>query len=227
MKNTKNTLLLVLLGTLAGGAAVAAPVVHTSDFIADATRTNFNGFEGIPNDGTFYTGGAGPYVEDGVSVEQVNGDPAPDIWVAFNPPGKEGQFSWYPNGGDFGYTQITRAGGIDFTDVGMLVGSGFGSDLGLNLAFELWDDGVMVLSGMLANTTSTMPMGYLGFSGGGFDTIRLRDGFGPFQFDDGGANALHVDSIELARGGNTVPEPGTLALLAIAGLAGAATRRRR
>ena len=76
----------------------------------------------------------------------------------------------------------------------------------------------------MANAPYEMPMQYLGFSGGGFDTIRVRDAT---AISPGGdpMTALTLDSIEL-NGIASVPEPGTLALLGIAGLAGAATRRR-
>ena len=64
---------LVLILCCASGSH-AAIVVHTSDFIPDGSRTHFNGFEAIPNDGTFYTGGNGPYAEGGITVEQINGN---------------------------------------------------------------------------------------------------------------------------------------------------------
>ena len=207
--------------TLMAVSAQAA-VVHTSDFIADATRTGFNGFEGIPNNGTFFTGGAGPYAEGGVTVRQVNGDAGNDIWVAYRPAGGEGAFGWYPDGGDLGYTEITRTGGGSFVDVGMLISSGFGNNPNVVTAYELWNNGILVDSGSLANSDD---FHYLGFSGGGFDTILLSDGFGSFGVRDGHFNAFTVDAIEMA-GGNRVPEPSSLALAAL-GLAAAGSRLRR
>ena len=37
---------------IAAGQVQAAPIVHTVDFIPDGSRSHFNGFESIPNDGT-------------------------------------------------------------------------------------------------------------------------------------------------------------------------------
>lgn len=209
-----------LLGALSTSAALAAPVVHTADFIANGTRTGFNGFEAIPNNGTFFTGGNGPHAEGGILVQQVNGDGGNSIWVTYNPSGSEGAFSWYPNGGDSGYTMITRSGGIDFDDLGMLVGSGNSGHN--NVYFELYDNSILVLTGNVAHGVA---MHYLGWSGGGFDTVLLRDGPAGQTVRNASHNAMALDSIEM-RDAQRVPEPGTLALLGIAGLAAGATRRR-
>ena len=122
MKNVVFSMLLI--GSVVfGGTARAAIVVHTTDFIADANRSHFNGFESIPNDGLFFTGGSGPYTEDTIQVQQIN--PRLAIWVTSNWwTGSEGSFGWYPNGGNDGYTKISVAGGIDFQDVGFNFGSG-------------------------------------------------------------------------------------------------------
>lgn len=185
-------------------------MVHFSDFISDSSRSNFNGFENIPNDGTFFTGGNGPYVEDSISVQQINGDS--DTWVTYNYGGQhQSNYSWYPNGGDSGYTEITLSGGLDFSNVGMMIGSGYGTST--FTFYELLDNGTAVLSGYYPSVYS----GYLGFSGGGFDTIRLSDcSFcDPLTttMTDGHFQALAVDSIEISA----VPEPETYVML-LAGL---------
>jgi hypothetical protein len=221
---------LLLLASLAlmPSAAFAAITVHTIDFIADGTRTNFNGFEAIaPLSGATYTSGS--YTEDGVTVENpIPGGLNPNIATAcvgagfcFNP-SHEGARSWYPDAGDLGYTRITRAGGIDFVDVGFIVGSGFGSTL-LSVYYELAENGVVVKSGELTGFSSTPS--YLGFSGGGFNEIRVRNGGGtPLALGDGTLNAMAIDSIELA--GTVVPEPSTWALF-VGGLAMLAFARTR
>jgi len=198
------SLVIVAVSTSQGRTAIT---VHTSDFINDASRTAFNGFESIPNDGTFYTGGAGPYVEDGISVEQINGDPPNDIWVTY-----WSDYVWFPNGHDNGYTRITRADGLDFANIGMVRGSGtYRSPLWL--MYELYDDGSLVLSGSVSHNRAGLPAGYIGFSGGGFDEILLRDAGGSdisnYTFHDGTANSLVLNSIETSA---AVPEPSTLAV---------------
>jgi hypothetical protein len=192
-------------------------IVHTSDFIADGGRSHFNGFEAIPNDGAFYTGESGPYTEDNITVSQVNGDPGNQIAIDYLWTGTQGIRSWYPSGGDFGYTQISMSDGSDFQDVGFNFFSGFGSNS--LVMYELVANGTTVLSG----TAPIMTENYLGFSGGGFDTIRIRDDPSPpGEFYDGTNNAVTVDNIETA-----VPEPTTFTLWMLLGSLGWVVGRRR
>jgi hypothetical protein len=211
----KRALMLFASLALVPSAAFPAITLHTADFIPDNTRTNFNGFEAIaPLSVNTYTNGS--YTEDGVTVENPT-DVGLNTNIAtacigpgfcFNP-SHEGARSWYPDGGDLGYTRITRVGGVDFVNVGFILGSGFGSTPE-DVYYELAEGGVVVKSGRVPGLTNTPS--YLGFSGGGFDEIRLRNGFEPqFTLLDGTRNALAVDSIELS---STVPEPSAWALLA-------------
>lgn len=205
----KRIAIAAMLGVLSLAAA-AAPVLDTSDFIVSPMY--FNGFEAIPNDGTFYTGDAGPYVEGGVRVTQIDGQ-ANDIWVQLAQ--LEGLHSWYPNGGDFGYTRIQLDSGTDFTSISLI----YNAYAPQAIQYELLEGGVSVFSGTFAGGS-----GRIGFSGGGFDEVLLRGGSGG-SFGDGAFQALEIDSIK-AGAANTVPEPASVALVGLSLLALRAQRRR-
>lgn len=194
--------------------ANAALIIHTTDFIDDTSRSQLNGFDNIPNDGTYYSGGSGPYIEDGIAVEQINGDAGNTIWVTLS------TYSWYPDGGDNGYTKISLSSGLDFNEVGFYIGSGANVSQITNY-FELWDDGALFYAGSI---TSVPQWHYIGFEGGGFDTILIRDGDIGSSFYDGTRNTLVVDKIETKNLINDVPEPSTLAIFAL-GVIGLASRR--
>lgn len=197
----------------------AGPIVHDTDFIPDASRTGFNGFESIPNDGTVFTGGLGPYAEGGIRVNQVNGNQGNGISViSFHP---EGAFGWFPDAGDTGYTRITLANGGDFDSVGFLVGTG---SAGSTVVYELRENGVAVLTGTLPGIPGDFGGAlYLGFSGGGFNEILLRDDSQADQLavTAGGFNTLALDAIEITGGaaGTEMPEPAGVATFGLIGAA--------
>ncbi|NRF72412.1 hypothetical protein HLB44_36225 [Aquincola sp. S2] len=208
------------------GSTNANPILHTSDFIQNSQRLHFNGFEGLHATGSY----GGPYVEDLIRVEQVFGRPN-SIASIYMPVGFEGARSWYANGGDHGYTRITLSDGSDFYGIGLLRGTG-SLDVSnpnqlMGIYYELWLDGVLVEAG---NPTVSGNASYIGFSGGGFNEVRIRDSGSTFinSFGNGtpasvDSNSLAIDSIEIAAATQPVPEPHTFPLvltaLAAVGLA--------
>jgi len=188
--------------------AMAASVVSL-DHIYLSQRSHFNGFEAISSDILTATS----YTEQGIAVSQINGD-LTGILTSHDPGGRMGIRTWSPQGGDHGYTRITRQSGGDFWDVGMLTGSSMPGQA--TLLFDLFNNGSSAQSGSLNHSLS---FSYLGFLGGGFDEIRLRDAaISSAKFNDGSFNALALDSIEL-RDVSAVPLPAALPLF-LTGLAG-------
>src|SRR5262249_30005379 len=114
--------LIVLFGSR---SALAAPAVYTSDFINDANRSHFNGFEAVPATANTFFGPS--WTEDHIRVEQVNGKSGPQITYSFTSTyGFNGERSWYPDGGDFGYTRIMLDDGSPFDSIDFRRGSGGG-----------------------------------------------------------------------------------------------------
>lgn len=197
-----------------------AIVVHDSesDFTMDLdpsfVSTNFMGFESLSS--ASYT--SPTYDEDGLQIEQVVGD-NDIVTTQFDPEGDRG---WYPNGGDSGYSRITRIDNEDFSSLSLFRSSG-STNSAIRLIFELWDDGIKVLDGNLAhdNFSDDNP-GFIGFTGGGFDTLLIRDGLGmSTALNSGTTNTLAIDAVQAFGPAETahVPEPSTLTVF-LSGLLG-------
>lgn len=207
----------------AGGPATAA-ALQLGLFIAapDAEAT----YESAPA----LLGGQPGWVEQGIRTEQVGGDGGnSDIWTASGL--GNGDASWFPDGGDDGYTRITRTLGQNFGSVSLFAGIGWLDPDGPSLiAYELLDDGVAVLAGSLA---APFTGGVFGFTGGDFDELRLRAYRGPLPtFDtcvpvaNARCNYLWVGQVRISDDPTTLPTPPAAALVAL-GLALLGWQRRR
>lgn len=206
---------------LALGLCLAAPTLATAatvsftDVIDNSTRTNFNGFEGLPAQTNY----GDTYTEGGITVRQINGAPN-NIWTTSGTEvpilGSEGQRNWYPRFGDNGYTSITLASGQNFQNVGFLLGNG-ALESSVTALWSLLLDGTVVLTGSFLQDLRTSS--YISFLGGGFDKIWVRATIGtqPGLFGDGTLQGASIDSIE--TGPAVVPLPATLLLL-LSGLLG-------
>lgn len=217
--------ILAAVAAISFATQAGAATLQTSDFIADVDRTGFMDFEHLPASDTLPP----TTTFDGITVTQVLGQDN-DIWTTCgsscfsNPTG----LSWFPDAGDFGYTEITLANGSNFENVGLNYG---GRGFVEAVYYELLLNNVSVLFGSFLNTDPND--GYIGFSGGGFDTVRLAgpDQNNPFlfYFGDGTSQALPIDNIEISGAMTPIPVPASLPLLAlgIGGLGLMARRKRK
>jgi hypothetical protein len=240
-RNSMKYSIAVLLTALSVTQA-SAITVETTNFISSPMF--FNGFEGIgplttnhPNvqygfDLTvpFNT----PYSEGGITVNDVmiSNDPNHTaVHVGWAQPAwhGDGNFNWYSVG--LGYTDITLTNGGEFQSIQFLEGSGHLDNTNV-VAYELLDHGVVVATGTLPDLTScctSTPINsgyyqYIGFTGGGFDEVRIQGDQGLTAFGPLNSSTFAIDDIAA----NQVPEPSTWAMMLIgfAALGFAAYRRK-
>ena len=157
----------LLLTSLSQAHAV---VLETSNFIG--APTNFNGFEGVGTTGTLSNSGK-TYTEGGISITASTGTAPIGAFPYWN---GVGSYQWY--GGTTTYTDIKLQSGGDFQSLQFLASSGYANPT--TLAYEVLNHGAVVLTGTVANPAyccgTSAGFAYFGFSGGGFDEVRLVDG---------------------------------------------------
>lgn len=182
------------------GSAQAAIIVHNAPFIG--AISNFNGFEGLGPQYSF----TGPYTEGGITVEYIG---SAGIWSTSQ--AAEGSYSWYENGGGTGFTDIKLAGGGDIGAIEFQAGSGW-YGAGASLQYQLLKGGLTVQTGVAGPLSGYTGFTTYGFSGGGFDEVRLQGAQGAGPFDPAAYEAAAYDAIAIGPGG-AIPEPGTWALM--------------
>jgi hypothetical protein len=207
---------------LAVATEAFSATLETSAFISSSSL--FNGFEAIASSPNFnsanflYSPANTPYSEGGITVEYVGSLPNGGTVARINSfiPG-QGQYGWYGPG--YGYTDITLTNGGAIDQIQFLAGSGFGNGAG-ELVYELRSHGLIVLTGSIPirNHGNDRDMTFYGFSGGGFDEVRLqvlRFG-GSFHSDFSPATnpdfleAVVIDSVNAV---GTVPEASTWTMI--------------
>jgi hypothetical protein len=158
----------VALVALTNSNAVDAAVFVTGSASAISSPTNFNGFENLPSAGE---SGSIPYTDGGIKVAYVGTAFITTSLTTLY--GFQGNGSWYENGGGTGYTDVKLANGADFQAVQFLLNSGWGGGSTI-LDYQLLNNGVVVLSGSNPTVGNSSVSQIVGFSGGGFDEIRLQ-----------------------------------------------------
>lgn len=202
-------------GYLLGAAAMAAATGFTGG--ASQATTYYTDFSTI---GT--SSFTGTYSDGGITIAYVG--TYSDIWTTSQPAAPSG-YSWYPDGGGTGYSDITLTGGGTFNSIELLAGSGWYGG-GANLLYQALDGATVVATGNLGSLLAafgglqTYPLS----TGGPFTEFRVQ---GPLSgvFDANTYEALAIGSITI----KSVPEPSAWAMLTLgfAGLAFAGYRARR
>ncbi len=203
-----------LLGLMTIAAIVGASNADIATYTSDSTMigdvTNSADFNGLVDEQSL-----DGYQEGGLEVS-VSRD-----YYSWNAPGLDGSEMFYASTGALELVDISLVSGEDFSDIDMQISSGW-SPIAVGTMYlwvQLYDGESLVSEFDIDATTGE----YVGFTGGGFDLIRIgsyasseiRD-----SHDENARNAIAIDNISV---GTFVPAPGSLAL----GFVGLVAMRRR
>ena len=200
------TIAICASGTLAGIST------YTSDTSLMGSIIGHADFNGLVDNQSLLN-----YQEDGLGVS-IN-----RTYFSWNPPGFDGSEMFYANTGSLELVEITRANGEDFGDLDMQISSGwFPDDLGdVFLWIQIYNDDELIQEFDL----NTIAGEYVGLVGGGFDRVLIGSYVTADIRDSHVANARNAIAIDNLRAGTMIPTPGSIAILAIAGMF--ASNRRR
>ncbi len=209
MTTYTNTALLLALAASAASADITSYIADDSMVTA---ATNSAQFEGIADEQSLSN-----FQEDGFAVGI---DALAYNWDA---PGLDNSGHYYPSTGALALVSISLVSGADFDTVDMQIASGWNLDEGgpVYLWAQAYSMNTLVAEFDIDSTNGE----YVGFTGGGFDTIligayvndAIRDQHNPLN-----RNAIVIDNLSA---GQLVPAPGALAMLGL-GTALIARRRR-
>lgn len=193
---TAATLLLALSTTIASADVVS----YIADDSMVTATTNSAQFEGIPDEQSLAN-----YAEGGFDVS-VNA-----ISYEWDVPGMDNSGHYYPSTGALALVSISLTNGGAFDTLDMQVASGWNLDIGgpVYLWAQAYSMNTLVAEFDIDSTNGQ----YVGFTGGGFDTIligayvndEVRDQHNPLN-----RNTIVIDNLSA---GQLVPAPGALAML--------------
>jgi len=214
----KSAITLVAIGLLASSLSHAAPITSSSDpALAGAYVQDF---ESGP-DGTFTTqnfgGGVTATALNTAEVTTASFSVAGDFAGDYNTRGR-----WHISNFGTQFQSLRFDFGSAISALGFLFGA---SDASWTLnAFNSSNtllDSINIAAVFASNAGDFF--GLSGLTGATYATLTQNfDGI----YSSGGVDYVFVDNLTFTAGGNDVPEPGTLALVALAGLAASSLRRK-
>jgi hypothetical protein len=108
-----------------------------------------------------------------------------------------GQFQWYAP--LYGYSDIRLTSGGDFQSLQFLASSGFRGITTTFIAYQVLELGSVIASGTLAINAFCCDVGsgwqFVGFSGGGFDEVRVQAFADNNQFNAADFQAIALDNV--------------------------------
>ena len=197
---------------ISASGVLAGISTYTSDTSLMGSLIGEADFNGLVNNQSLMN-----YQEGGLGVS-INRS-----YFSWNPQGFDGSEMFYAGTGSLELVEISRTNGEDFNDLDMQISSGWSPDeIGdVYLWIQIYTDGELLQEFDLNTITGD----YVGLVGGGFDRVLIGSYVTAGIRDSHVANARNAIAIDNLRAGTMIPAPGSIAILAIAGMF--ASNRRR